>query len=217
MSLPKAYNRHMMKALRARAVWMPGDNLTVGKVVQRAARGVFEPVAKLEDYGVNYSTSTYSDKSLDLRSSGVTEKVFQFDVQVDQDQLDLEAEAKVVVEFKKEFEFALKTPTLKGTNLEGLAQIGQALAGAAHWKHDKHFLVYESYEAGQFTFLGTQSRASKIEVSGKGSGIISFLTAGASVGLKKSGKTEVDLVGAGGPVAMNLVRITQNGELDFDL
>jgi hypothetical protein len=204
-----------MAGLGARAVWMPGEPLTVGKVVRRTQPGIFTEVATLQDFGINPTITPHSDRSLNLISKGVSEKIFQFDVQVEQDQLDLDAEAKVVLEFKKEFEFVLKTPTLKGASIGSLAKVGQQLAGANGWNHEKFCLVYESYEAGEFTFLGTLSRASKIEVSGKGSGIISFLTAGASAGIKKSGKTEVDLVGVGGPVAMGLVKIEPNGNLNF--
>lgn len=217
MSLPRAYNRRMMSALGARAVWMPGEKLTIGKIVQRTSKGIFDEVGTLQDFGVAFDITTHSDRSLNLRSAGVSEKVFQFEVEVEQDQLDLEAEAKVVLEFKKEFEFALKTPALKGSSIQKLAQIAQRIGSAAGWRHDKHCLVYESYEASEFTFLGTLSRASKIEVSGKGSGIISFLTAGASAGIKKSGKTEVDLVGTEGPVAMGLVKVRPDGELDFSI
>jgi hypothetical protein len=217
MSLPQAYNKRMMTALSARAVWFPGDTLTAGKVVQRTAKGVFTEIAKLADFGIDFTTTTYRDNALNLKSSGSSVRILQGGVEVKQPQIDLQAQASVEINFTKKYEFLMKTPTLRGTGLEGLAQIGRALAGAPGWNHDEHFLVYKSYEATEFAFLGTLTTNSKVEFSGKGAGIISFLTAGLTGSLSKSGSAEVDIVGKGGPVAMGLVRVEKNGSLDFSL
>jgi hypothetical protein len=72
------------------------------------------------------------------------------------------------------------------------------------------------YEAEGFSFIGTEAKRRSLEISGKGAGILGFLTAGASLGLKNSGNVDVKVLGLGGTLAIGLVRIKKDGSTDFE-
>jgi hypothetical protein len=214
MSLPEAFDRQLQNALNARAVWQPGKPIQIGDILVRRD-DLFHKVGHIADFGATIRSSPHADKSLDLATSKVKQKIFQAGVELPgSDQLDLSAEASVKYEFAGKSQFILKTPSLKGLSIDNMLMIAGHLAPLPGWKHDKFFIVEETYGADQWSFLGTKEKASNFELSGKGSGILSFLTAGLSVGLKSSGTAEVKMLGNGGMLAMNVVRIRKNGSLD---
>jgi hypothetical protein len=214
MSLPKVFDKQLQDALNARAVWQPGKPIQIGDIMVRRDDS-FHKAGHIADFGATVRSSPHADKSLDLATSKVKQRVFQANVELPSSaQLDLAAEANVTYEFVGKSQFILKTPNLRGLSIDNMLMIAGQLAGLSTWKHDKFFIVEETYGADNWSFLGIKETGSNFQLSGKGSAILSFLTAGISVGLKTSGNVDVKMLGSGGSLAMNLVRITKDGLLN---
>ena len=214
MSLPDRFNKRVRQAIGANAVWLPGTPIALGSVLVKG-EGRFRPFSDLSSFGVQTDSLPHLDRNLSLASTGTRQTLIQGGAEVKEQALDLTAEAKLKIEFTRSFEYTMKSETLKGQTIKDLAKVASVVSKHADWKHDKYYIVYELYVAGQFSFIGTEKSGSTIELSGKGSDVQSFLSVGASVGLKKTGTADVTIIGQGGPVAMGLVRIKKNGDTDF--
>ena len=215
MSLPERYGKRIRNTLGAVAVWQPGTPIPLGSImVKEGSRyNLFDQLTSFTDI---MKSADFQDQSLDLVSQGVRQRIIQANAELPSAAaLDLTAEASVKYEFSREFEYMLKTPTLKGRHITNLNQIAKAVKAHAEWQHKRFFLVHETYDSGQFSFAGTESTKGGFTLSGKGSAILGFLTAGASVGLTKTGKVQLELIGKGGTLAMGLVRIKRDGTTDF--
>ncbi len=211
MSLPKIFDEQLQDALHARAVWMPGKPIQIGDIMVRRDDS-FHKVGHIADFGATIRSSPHSDKSLDLVTSKVKQRLIQGGVELPSTAgLDLAAEASVSYSFAGKSQFILKTPNLKGLSIDNMLMIAGQLAKLPAWKHDKFFIVEETYGAEMWSFLGTKESATDVQLSGKGSAILSFLSAGLSAGLKSSGNIDVKMLGSGGMLAMNLVRIRKDG------
>jgi hypothetical protein len=215
MSLPKQYSERLRKAIGARAVWMPGTPVQIGSIMI-PGEDKFNLAGHLSDFTPVMKSAAHLDKSLDLVSKGTRQRLFQAGVELPSTaQLDLTAEATLKFEFSKQFEYALKAPTLKGQHITNLLKVADAVYRLPDWQHKRFYIVHELYEADQFTFLGTEKSNRKFEFSGKGAGILGLLTAGVSAGLSATGDVDVKILGKGGPLAMGLVRIKENGKTDY--
>jgi hypothetical protein len=215
MSLPETFDKHLRKAINARAVWLPGSPVQIGDIMVRheslLKNGAFKPVGHISDFGATLRSVSHVDISLDLASSKVKQRVFQGNVEVGKDQLDLSAQASVKFEFSGESQFILKTPSLSGLSIQNLLMIGGQITNKPGWDHDDFFIVSETYGATDWSFLGSKESNKSWEVSGNGNGILSFLAAGMTAGLKSSGTIDVKLTGKSGMIGMNLVRIRKDG------
>lgn len=215
MSLPERYGKRIRSALGATAVWQPGTPVPLGTVMVKG-EGLFRPFDQIASFTDKMQAAPHQDKSLDIVSNGTKQRIFQANAELPSAaQLDLAAEASVKFEFTRSFEYVLKTPTLKGSHILNLNAVAQALRAHPGWDNKRFFLVHEVYDAQEFSFVGTERSSSSIQLAGKGSAILGFLTAGASAGLTSTGNAEVKLIGAGGSVAMGLVRIKDDGRTDF--
>jgi hypothetical protein len=215
MSLPERYGKRVRQALGAIAVWQPGDPVPLGAIMKKEG-GRFNEIDQLSRFTGIATTAVHQDKSLDLVSKGTKQRIFQAGVELPSTAaLDLTAEASVKYEFSRAFEYVLKTPTLKGQHITNVNQIAQAVRSHPEWRHKEFFLVHEVYDAEQFSFVGSETRKGSLTLSGKGAGILGFLTAGASADLSSSGDVQLKLIGAGGTLAMGLVRIKKDGSTDF--
>lgn len=215
MSLPERYGKRLRDALGAIAVWQPGDPVPIGTIMTREKKR-FNAIDQLSNFTAIATTAKHQDKSLDLVSKGTKQRLFQANAELPGTAgLDLTAEASVKYEFSSEFEYVLKTPTLKGEHITNLNQVAQAVRNDPQWRHKEFFVVHEIYDAEQFSFVGSETRNRKFEISGKGAAILGFLTAGASAGISTSGDAQVSLIGKGGTLAMGLVRIMRDGSTDF--
>lgn len=214
MSLPQVFDKELRNSLGARAVWQPGKPVQIGDIMVMRDDMLFK-AGHIADFGATIRSSPHADKSLDLATTKVKQRIFQAGVELpDTAQLDLSAEASVKYEFSGKSQFILKTPNLHGLSIDNMLMIAGVLAPLPNWKHDKFYIVEETYGADQWSFLGTKESATNFELSGKGSGLLSFLTAGFSVGLKTSGNVDLKLLGNGGTIAMNTVRIRKDGSLN---
>lgn len=211
-TLPEVFDKHLRKAINARAVWMPGSPIQVGDIVIKGG-DLFKQVGHVSDFGATLKTAAHVDVSLDLASARVKQRVFQFGAEIGKDQLDLSADASVKFEFQGSTEFILKTQSLSGLSVQNLLAIGSLLAPKPGWDHDDFFIVHETYGATDWTFLGSKEVNRSFEFSGKGSGILSLLSAGMSAGLKSSGTIDVKLAGKSGMIGMNLVRVRKDGSI----
>ena len=215
MSLPKNYGSRLRSSLGAIAVWLPGSPVRIGSIMVRDD-GQYRLASHLDEFTSNMQFAVHQDKSLDLVSKGTRQRLFQAGVELPSTaKLDLTAEATIKFEFDKSFEYVLKAPTLKGQHITNMLQIANSVGAAPGWQHNRFYIVYELYEAEQFTFLGTQSSKREFEFSGKGAGILGLLTAGAAVGLQSTGDVEVKILGQGGALAIGLVRVKGGGNLDY--
>jgi len=214
MSLPEIFDQHLRRAINARAVWLPGKPVQIGDIMVKRDDN-FHKVGHISDFGATLRSAPHSDISLDLSSAKVRQRIFQAGVELpDTSGLDLAVEASVKIEFAGKTQFLLKTPTLSGSSIQNMLEICNVLKDKPGWRHDKFFIVEETYGATDWSFLGTRETQSNFEISGKGSGILSFLTAGASAGLKTSGTLEVKIMGKGGMIGMNVVRVKKDGSTD---
>ena len=214
MSLPEVFDDELQRAIGAHAVWLPGKPMQVGDILVRR-NDEFHKAGHIANFGAAAQVLPHSDISLDLQTSRVTQRIFQAGVELPETAgLDLAAEASVKYEFNGKSQFVLKTPTLSGSSIQNMLQVAGIVAGLASWKHDKFFIVEELYTAVDWAFLGTKDKSSSVELSGNGAAILSFLTAGISIGLKTSGTLDVKIMGKGGPLAMNVVRVRKDGSLN---
>ena len=213
-SLPTTFDKHLRKALGARSVWPIGSPIEIGDIIVKGD-GLFNKVGNIREFGAVAQTAPHVDKSLDFTSSKVKQRIFQANAEVGKDELDLAADASVKLEFASKTQFAFKTSALSGESIQNLLVVGAKLAGATGWDHDNFYIAHETYGAANWTFLGTKESSGDIQFSGKGSGILSFLTAGITAGLTQSGNLELVQTGTSGKVAMNLARVKKDGSIDF--
>ena len=215
MSLPNRFNRRVRQTIGANAVWMPGTPTPLGSVLVRG-EGRFRPFAKLADFGATFQTEAHLDRDLNFSSTGTKETLLQANAELkNSSQLDLSGDATLKIQLTRKFEYTVKAPTLKGQHIPNLIDVAPVVASHPNWKHDRYYIVYEVYTAEQFSFIGSEESGSTIELSGKGSAIMSFLAAGVSAGLTKTGTADIVLLGKGGQLAMGLVRIDKKGKTDF--
>lgn len=218
MSLPKAYNRRIMDAIGARAVWQPGSARSLGAIVARREPGVFVQVGDLSEHGIEFAQAPSQERSLDLTSAGASQRIFQAGAELaGADQLDASGEAELRIDLSAKFEFVLKAPRLIGTHITNLAAVADKAARAPGWDFDAFCIVNELYMAGSFSFVGTMSRASSISFKGKGSAVSAFVKGGVDLGLSSTGNVELGIIGQGGLIAMGLARIRKNGDINFDI
>ncbi len=214
MSLPEVFDQHMRRAIGAHAVWLPGKPMQVGDIMVRRDDAFFK-IGHISDFGATLKSAEHADISLDLNSAKVKQRIFQAGVELpDTAGLDLAAQASVKYEFSGKDQFVLKTPTLNGLSIQNMLEISNVLKDKPGWKHNKFYIVEETYGAVDWSFIGTKDSASSFELAGSGSGILSFLSAGFSAGLKSSGNVAVKIMGKGGMIGMNLVRINEDGQMN---
>lgn len=214
MALPEVFNQHLRRAIGAHAVWLPGKPTQIGDIMVKRD-GLFFKGGHISDFGATLKSAAHADISLDLSSAKVRQRIFQAGVELpDTANLDLSAQASVKYEFTGKDQFVLKTPTLSGLSIQNMLEISNMLKDKSGWKHNKFFIVEEIYGAADWSFIGTKESATSFELAGNGSGILSFLTAGVSVGLKSSGNVAVKIMGKGGMIGMNVVRINEDGQLN---
>ena len=215
MSLPQRYGKRIRQLIGAVAVWQPGLPVPLGAVMEKED-GRFKEVDQLSTFTDVMKSSPHLERSLDLVSQGVRQIIVQAGAELPSAaNLDLTAEASLKYQFSREYSYVLKAPTLKGEHITNLNRIAAELKGHSNWNHKRFYLVYEVYDANQFSFVGNEKHTGAFELTGKGSAILGFLTAGASAGLTKSGSAQVEILGRGGSLAMGLVRIGRDGSTDF--
>lgn len=218
MSLPRAYNRRIMDTIGARAVWLPGTARPLGTIVRRRERGLFTQVGHLAEHRIDFEQAPSEEKSLDLASTGTSATVIQAGAEVtDPTKVDPAAEAQLKLRFENKFEFFLKAPVLMGSAITNLNSVADRAAQVPGWDFEDDCIVTEIFVAASFSFMGTTEQGSEISLSGKGSAVTAFLNAGVDVGLTSSKKADVHIIGKGGPIAMTIVRVRKNGDVEFDI
>jgi hypothetical protein len=154
-------------------------------------------------------------RQMSLKTSGTRERIFQANVEIPNPAaIDPAVEASVHYEFSSKSQFVLKTPKLTGSSIDNMIAVARELAVHKDWKHKQYFIVSEIYGADHWSFVGNEEKQSIFKLSGAGSAIKSFLDVGASIGLSKSGKADLELLGEGGMLAMKVVRIDKDGSLN---
>jgi hypothetical protein len=211
-TLPENFDKHLRRAINARAVWLPGSPVQIGDIMVKRD-GRFKQVGHVADFGATIKSAPHVDVGLDLASESAKQTTFQFGAEVGKDDLDLSAEASVKIALTGKSQFWLKTANLSGLSVQNELQIAALLAPKPNWNHDKFFIVTETYGAADWTFVGSKEKSGDIAFSGKGAGILSLLTVGLSAGLKTSGSVELKLSGKSGMMGMNLIRISENGSV----
>lgn len=217
MSLPKAYNRHLMDNLQLRAVWEPGSALPLGAIVVRREAGVFAQVADLAEHGISFAQASSQKSKLNFQSEGTKQRVFQGGAEVQPAQLNPNGQAELKLSFNGAAQFLLRTDDLIGSKITNLEAVADKAAKVVGWDFERHCIVSQIYVATSFSFLGTRTTSDEVTFAGKGSGILSFLALGLNLDLQKSGKASVEFLGQGGPIAMVLARVKKNGDPTFEI
>lgn len=217
MSLPRAYNRHMMENMQLRAVWEPGSALPLGAVVVRREAGVFTQVADLAEHGIPFAQASSQKTKLNFQSEGTTRKVFQAGAEVQPNQIRPDIDAELKLSFTGSSQFLLRTDDLIGSKITNVEAVADRAARAPGWDFGRHCIVTQVFVATSFSFLGSRTKSNEVGFAGKGSAILSFLTLGLNMNLQKSGKASVEIIGQGGPIAMVLARVKENGDPTFDI
>lgn len=214
MSLPKIFNKHLQNGFGYRAVWSPGRAFVLGDVMVKKD-GMFHEGGHISDFTDKMREKAEPPKQFSMKSSGTKERIFQAGVELpDTAIIDIAAEASIHYEFASKSQFVLKTPELTGSSIDNMLILARELAAHPDWKHRNYHVVSEIYGAEQWSFIGNEDKASTFKLSGSGSGILSFLNVGASIGLSKTGKADLELLGKGGMLAMKTVRIDKDGSLN---
>ena len=215
MGLPEKFDNRLKDNLGLRAVWLPGTEIGLGDVLQHKD-GIFRPIGNLSDFGVSFRSKKLGGKvSLKFQARGVSSTVLQAGVAIDTTLMDPNANAELKVEFKSKNTYFIRTPQLAGIGISDLMKIGSAIKGRPGWRHKDYFIAWRVYRATEFVFLGSQSKNMTVRFRGLGSAILEFLTVGASANVAKvtASSVTVEIIGEGGPVAMNIVRIKKDGQI----
>lgn len=215
MSLPEKFDKALQAQLGARAVWLPGSPIAVGDIVVRRDDSFFEG-GTLADFDVPFTVQPHAPiNGLNMRSSRTKQSIFQLGAELSNiGEIADDIEAKVKFEFSRKEEFVLMTPQLTGELLAGLFGIAAKLSVHPAWLHNKYYIVEQTFEATDWSFLGTMDTARNFEISGKGAAIKGFLTLGSSLGISSTGNLSVEMMGAEGAIAMKLVRVRKDGTLN---
>lgn len=214
MSLPKNFDKHLTKNFGYRAIWQPGRAYSLGDVMVRKD-DAFHEGGHVSDYTDTMRQKAEPPKQMSLISSGTRQRIVQAGVEIDDPvNLNPDISASVKYEFSGKNQYVLKTPKLQGSSIDNMLLLAEALAVHSKWKHGKYFVVSEIYGADQWSFIGNETTTSSFGLSGSGAGILSFLNIGASAGLTKTGKADLEMLGEGGMLAMKLVRIDKDGSLN---
>ena len=215
MSLPKKYDRRIRKVLGLRAVWHPGAVIDLGDIVT-LRRGVFVPVEALSDFGVSFRKKRGKETELTLNAQGVSETLIQAGVEVpDIESLKATAKTRLEINFDRNDSYYLRTPRLISTAMDNLAAVGRAVARRGDWDFRRNYVVWKVFRATQFTFIASRQKSRKIVFSGSGRAVGKLLTSGVSAGVTKtsSRKLDLEMIGAGGPIAIGVTRIRRDGKL----
>lgn len=215
MGLPEKFDDRLKSNLGLRAVWLPGTDIELGTVMQRKD-GIFLPVGKLGDFGVPFSFKKLGGNvSLKFQARGVSSTLIQAGAEVDPAQIDAKAKAEFKIEFKSRNTYFIRTPQLAGVGISDLLKVGRAVKKIPDWRFGEYFIASAVYRAKEFVFLGSQSRNRTIRFGGLGSAILDFITVGASAKVAKvtTSSVGVEIIGEGGPVAMNVARFKKDGQI----
>ena len=215
MSLPQKYARRIRRVLGLRAVWQPGAVIDLGDIAV-LRRGVFVPVEALSDFGVSFRTKRGKQTELTLNSQGVSETLIQAGNRLE-DIGDLKPgpKARLEIGFDRSNTYYLRTPELNAVAMDNLAAVGRAVAKLPGWDFARNYIVWKVLRAKQFTFIGSLKKNRKIVFSGSGRALTRFLGSGVSAGITRTAGTKLDLemIGAGGPVAIGVTRVRRDGRL----
>ena len=215
MSLPQKYARRIRQVLGLRAVWQPGAVIDLGDIVT-LRRGVFVPVEALSDFGVSFRSKRGKEAELTLNAQGVSETLFQAGVELgDIADLRPNTKARLEIRFNRNNAYYLRTPTLNSVAMDNLATVGRAVAKIGDWDWARNYVVWKVLQAKQFMFIGSLQKNRKIAFSGSGKALAGLLTAGISSGITRtsSKKMDLEIIGAGGPIAIGVTRIRRDGKL----
>jgi hypothetical protein len=215
MSLPKKYDRRIRRVLGLRAVWHPGAVIELGDIVM-LRRGVFVPVEALSDFGVSFRKKRGRETELTLNAQGVSDTLIQGGAEVaSAEDLRPGVPAQLEISFDRNDTYYLRTPRLVSTAMDNLAAVGRAAARLSDWDFRRNYIVWRVLQATQFTFIGSRRKGRKIVFSGSGKAVAKLLAGGGSGGVTKtsSRKLDLEMIGAGGPIAIGVTRIRRDGKL----
>lgn len=153
--------------------------------------------------------------SLKFQARGVSSTLLQAGAEVDPAHIDTRANAEFKIEFKSKNTYFIRTPQLAGVGISDLLKVGRAIKRLPDWRFKEYFIASAVYRAKEFVFLGSQSKNKTIRFGGLGSAILDFITVGASAKVAKvtTSSVGVEIIGEGGPVAMNVTRIKKDGRV----
>ncbi len=215
MSLPQKYARRIRQVLGLRAVWQPGAIIDLGDIVT-LRRGIFVPIEALSDFGVSFRRKRGKQAELTLNSQGVSETLFQAGKQVgDISGLKPNAKAQLEIKFERGNAYYLRTPKLNSVAMDNLAAVGRAVAKLPDWDFGRNYVVWKVLQAKQFTFIGSRQKNRKIVFSGSGRALARLLTSGVSTQVTRtsSRKLDLEIIGAGGSIAIGVTRVRRDGKL----
>jgi hypothetical protein len=213
MSIAKKYTRRVRQNLALEAVWLPGQDIELGDILQRKD-GILEKIANISDYGISFSTEVVQRKAaLDFQAQGVRTHVIQAGVEVSPYNVDMNVEASIEIDFQKEETYYIKTPQFDGIGINNLIRLGQHIAGIGSWQHRRWFVVTNVFTVSEFVFLGSSEANRSVEIKGSGEAIAKFLETGFSTNLNFSGLQNIEtrITGQSGTVAMRVSRFRKNG------
>jgi hypothetical protein len=93
--------------------------------------------------------------------------------------------------------------------------VGRAVAKLPDWDFGRNYVVWKVLQAKKFTFIASRQKNRKITFSGSGKALAKLLTSGVSAGVTRtsSKKLDLEIIGAGGPIAIGVTRIRRDGKL----
>jgi hypothetical protein len=214
MSIETRFDKRLRQTVGIHPVFPLGSPMKLGAVLQKR-KGTFAVVGNLKkDFGVkNIRTEPIAVSRIDLTTQGVSARTFQGGIEVGLEKIKANAKADLQLEFNRKEAFIFKTDRLTGQSIDNMFDVAQALRTNKRWRFGQFFVVFEIYNAKDFTFQANLAKSSKTKFSGSGSAIVKFLTLGLSAGLSRSGSfnAQLDVFGAKGPVGFAVARIRKDG------
>ena len=216
MGLINHFAKELRKHHQLHAVVPPGANrVDLGDILIRKD-GIYSPIGNIRNWGIRIKRETGKGVKLKFQSKGASTTAFQAGVEVPLSKLKKAANAELELSFNKGKSVFVRTSQMKGTQIGNLLAIGKKIKEMDQWEHGEYFIASTVYHAKGFAVLVSRNKNSKINFSGKGGAVLSFLTLGLSAGLKRTGSSSavVDFSSKEtAPIAMKIVRVDKKGKI----
>ena len=181
--LPRKYDRRIRSVLDYRAVWPPGETVSLGDY-GTLDDGLFTDLGSLSEWDISFTRESRKAARLKLNAQGVSETLIQAGAVVPSaGQLKANVDAQLNVKFGRTDTYALTTTELTGADIGNLARVGREIAKILDWPHGRYWIVYRILHAKDFTFLGSIKKNREVTLSGKGRAIARHLELGVTSGI----------------------------------
>lgn len=215
MSLARRYNRLLRRHTLHFAAWSPiHDPQRVGDY-GLLDRGIFRKLGNIADFGVQFGTEVGNAAAFDFTSDVSTVVRFEAGVEVPVFSAG-SVGASLKIEFEGKFAALVKSPKVELVAMTSIHQVAAQLQHKAGWK-PRFRIISKVYSGSDAIVIASLDNATSIELSGSVDALRKLELGQATVGVSVGGVHQLKLVGASGPLAIDLFRVRRAGAVSLKL